>query len=238
MRGQGRRERTTGGADVARRRHVVAAARLVVTRAFAAALLVLLAHPGCRTQDLNQRWGWKADRPITPMKTFSHGAHRNVFEQNGIECFACHTMTARITGEGSEAAAAEAIRASKEAFYPGKETCHDCHYNPRRGNTAPDRCDLCHLDVQAIQPANHNHDWMNRHGVFAKADQATCETCHRPSTCQNCHVRRDQSVRTVHDRTFRFTHGIAARANPMACGQCHDLRSFCTTCHTQGGYED
>jgi hypothetical protein len=184
---------------------------------------------------VNPRWGWNAERPTTAMKTFSHGTHRNVFEREKLECYACHTMTARIAGDDKDVA--EAIRASHETFYPGKETCHGCHYNPKQGNTAPDRCDLCHLDVRAIQPANHNFDWMNRHGVFAKADAGTCDSCHRPSTCQNCHERRDPSVRTVHDRNFRFTHAIEARANPMRCAQCHELRSFCQKCHFEGGYE-
>lgn len=200
-----------------------------------ALLLAALTWPGCRAQDLNHGWGWNAERPATPMKTFSHDVHRAVFAREKLECFACHTMTARITGGDKEVA--ETIRASKEMFYPGKETCHACHYNPQKGNTAPDRCDLCHLDVQAIQPANHNFDWMNRHAVYAKADAGSCEGCHRPSTCQNCHERRDPSVRTMHDRNFRFTHGIEARANPMRCAQCHDLRSFCQKCHVQGGYD-
>ena len=126
---------------------------------------------------------------------------------------------------------------SKETFAPGKETCHFCHYNPQTGNTAPDRCGLCHLDLRSIQPANHNFDWINRHAVYAKADAGSCDTCHRPSTCQDCHLRRDQSVRTFHDRNIRFTHGIEARANPMRCGECHAPRFFCQKCHVEGGYE-
>ncbi len=215
-------------------RRAMAMATSDAIRVLTLAFLVVVAPSGCRKQDLHAQWGWKAERP-TPMKTFSHGVHRQIFASQKVECFACHTMTARIGGD--EKQIAEAIRASHEAFYPGKETCHFCHYNPERGNIAPERCDLCHLDVQEIQPANHNYDWMSRHGVYAKADELGCESCHRQSTCQNCHERRDQSVRTVHDRTFRFTHGIEARANPMACGQCHELKSFCTKCHTQGSYD-
>ena len=47
-----------------------------------AMLLAALAWPGCRTQDLNQGWGWNAERPATPMKTFSHAVHRGVFERD------------------------------------------------------------------------------------------------------------------------------------------------------------
>ncbi len=40
---------------------------------------------------------------------------------------------------------------SKEAFTGGKDACHVCHYNPQTGNTAPDRCGLCHVDVRDIE---------------------------------------------------------------------------------------
>jgi hypothetical protein len=119
---------------------------------------------------------------------------------------------------------------------PGKEACHVCHFNPAVGSTAPDRCGICHVDVREIQPANHNYDWMNRHAVFAKAAEQTCEECHRPRMCQDCHKRRDLTVRNFHDRNVRFTHGIEARANPMRCGECHVI-GFCNQCHTEGGFE-
>jgi hypothetical protein len=195
--------------------------------------LAILAQGGCKSQDMMPSWGLKTEHPTTALEKFSHDLHEGVFQRENIECFACHTTAARTDDEKE---AADAIGTATGPFTPGKEQCHVCHYNPVAGNTAPDRCSLCHLDVQEIAPANHNFDWMNRHAVFAKADPARCEECHRPSFCQECHNRRDETVRRVHDRNFRFVHGIEARANPMRCGQCH-AQSFCEGCHVKGGYE-
>jgi hypothetical protein len=197
-----------------------------------AASLIMLAHPACKTQGLLPDWALETRRPETALETFSHELHKGAFERNDIQCFACHTMAARID-DAQEAA--DAIRASKAAFRPGKEQCHVCHYNPAAGNTAPDRCGLCHLDPSAVAPPNHNFDWIKRHAVFAKADNR-CEECHRPRFCEECHSRRDQTTRTFHDRNVRFVHGIEARANPMKCGQCH-TPNFCESCHVKGGYE-
>jgi hypothetical protein len=90
--------------------------------------------------------------------------------------------------------------------------------------------------VRDVQPANHNHDWLSRHVVFAKLDAQDCESCHQPRYCQECHNRRDLPIRTFHDTNVRFTHGIEARANPMKCGECH-TSGFCQRCHVEGGYE-
>ena len=196
-------------------------------------LLELLAPSGCRNQGHSIDWAWTTKRPASPLDTFSHQAHKAVFERQQVQCFACHTMTARVQND-QEAAAA--IQASKETFVGGKDACHSCHYNPQRGNTAPDRCGLCHLDVREIEPANHNYDWLTRHLVFAKTDPQSCEGCHQPRYCQDCHNRRDQTVRTYHDTNIRFTHGIEARADPMRCGECHTI-GFCERCHVKGGYE-
>jgi hypothetical protein len=199
----------------------------------AAVVIGMLAAWACRNPTRGLDWGWRGEREIEPLHTFSHQEHASVFEREQIQCFACHTMTARIQDE-QEAAAA--IRASHETFVGGKDACHSCHYNPQAGNTAPDRCGLCHLDVSEVAPANHNHDWMARHVVFAKADAQSCEGCHQVRQCQDCHNRRDQTVRSFHDTNIRFTHGIEARANPMRCGQCH-TSGFCQRCHVEGGYE-
>jgi len=195
--------------------------------------LAALAAFGCRKLNQSMEWGWKAQRPTDALSVFSHQTHKAVFEREQLQCAACHTMTARISDD-QEAAAA--IRASKQIFTGGKDACHACHYNPTTGNTAPDRCGLCHMDVREVEPANHNFDWLSRHLVFAKNDPASCEGCHQQRYCQDCHERRDQTVRSYHDTNIRFTHGIEARANPMKCGECHTA-GFCQRCHVEGGYE-
>ncbi|MEE9252861.1 MAG: cytochrome c3 family protein [Thermodesulfobacteriota bacterium] len=194
---------------------------------------VFAALVGCRTQEAPE-WGWKADRPRTTRETFSHDVHKKVLEKEGFGCFICHTTDVEID-EYTEPE--EMIQISEQAFFPGKDTCHFCHYNPQAGNIAPDRCGICHFNTREIQPPNHNFDWVSRHAVFSKADSKSCEDCHSPRFCEDCHKRRDLPTRRVHDRNFRFVHAIEARANPRTCGTCHQLSAFCEKCHIEGGYE-
>lgn len=195
----------------------------------------VLALVSCRKQDGDDgKFAWNAKRPQTMQETFSHEVHKPVLSKEGFECFVCHPMEVELDDEAEMEAL---IRASTETFFPGKETCHFCHYNPQAGNIAPDNCGSCHFNVREIQPANHNFDWTSRHVVFSKADVRDCETCHSPRFCEGCHEQRDVTVRRVHDRNFRFVHAIEARANPSQCGSCHKLKSFCDKCHIEGGYE-
>jgi len=188
---------------------------------------------GCLSQDREVGWGWKANRPQRIQDTFSHEVHREVFEKEGFGCFVCHPMEVGI----EEAEEERMIKISEASFFPGKETCHFCHFNPKRGNIAPERCSICHFNVREVQPANHNFDWMAKHAVYSKANVEDCENCHSPKFCEDCHKRRDLPTRRFHDRNFRFIHGIEARADPRSCGNCHELRSFCEKCHLEGGYE-
>jgi len=166
---------------------------------------------------------------------YSHEVHKNVMGKEGFDCFVCHPMNIEFEEEKD---IEEMIKESKQSFFPGKETCHFCHYNPQAGNIAPNQCDTCHINLYEIQPKNHNFNWMSKHAVFSKANVESCENCHsNPAFCQDCHKRRDLPTLRVHDRNFRFIHGIEVRANPRQCGNCHELKSFCDTCHIKGGYD-
>jgi hypothetical protein len=164
---------------------------------------------------------------------FSHKVHENVLKKEGLTCVACHPMGLKIEEKEEK----ERATISEAAFLPGKETCHFCHFNPKVGSIAPDRCGICHFDLGKIQPATHNFDWISKHAVYSKADISDCESCHSPRFCEDCHKRRDLPTRRFHDRNFRFVHPIEARANPRECGTCHELKSFCVKCHTEGGYD-
>ena len=188
----------------------------------------------CRTQEQGVEWGWNAERPQKTKDVFSHDTHKEVFEKEGFGCFVCHTSGIEM---GEELEEEEMIKISEGAFFPGKETCHFCHFNPEAGNVAPDDCGICHFNMREIQPANHNFDWIAKHDVYSKADAENCENCHSPRFCEDCHKRRDLPTRRFHDRNFRFVHPIEARADPSSCGNCHELRSFCEKCHEEGGYE-
>jgi hypothetical protein len=196
-------------------------------------VVVVIALYGCPNQEQGAGWGWKASRPQRMQDTFSHDAHKQVFEKEGFSCFVCHPMEVEIEEEKE---VEKMIKVSKESFFPGKETCHFCHYNPKAGNVAPDKCGICHLNLLEIQPANHNFDWPIKHAVFAKGDPEDCRACHTPKFCEDCHKRRDAPTRLVHDRNYIVVHTVDARANPRSCGNCHDI-TFCNTCHRGGGYE-
>ena len=171
--------------------------------------------------------------PLDVRMNYSHETHKKVMQEEGFDCFVCHPMDVKPKDEKS---VEEAIKLSKQSFFPGKDTCHFCHYNPEAGNIAPGECSLCHFNMAEIEPKNHNFNWAEKHAIFAKADEESCENCHSPRFCEDCHKRRDLPTIMVHDRNFRFVHGIEARANPRECGNCHEV-TFCNTCHTKGGYD-
>ena len=203
--------------------------RKIVTCITILALFILY---GCPSKEQGAEWGWKYQKPLRPQDTFTHKVHENVLKKEGLDCVTCHPMGLEIE-EKEEKKRAEI---SEAALFPGKETCHFCHYNPKAGNIAPEKCGICHFNLLEIQPANHNFDWAIKHAVFAKTDDQDCESCHTPRFCEDCHKRRDVPTRLVHDRNYIVVHTVDARANPRTCGNCHEI-TFCNQCHREGGYE-
>ncbi|KRT67022.1 MAG: hypothetical protein XU11_C0001G0004 [Candidatus Dadabacteria bacterium CSP1-2] len=195
-------------------------------------ILALFILYGCPSKEQGAEWGWKYQKPLRPQETFSHKVHENVLKKEGLTCVTCHPIGLEIE-EKEEKKRAEI---SEAALFPGKETCHFCHYNPMAGNVAPEKCGVCHFNLLEIQPANHNFDWAIKHAVFAKTDDQDCESCHTPRFCEDCHKRRDVPTRLVHDRNYIVVHTVDARANPRTCGNCHEI-TFCNQCHREGGYE-
>lgn len=205
--------------------------RIIVITAFAVLIAGALA---CSTQNASDGGEEAAAKaPGDVMVNYSHEVHKKVMEKEGFDCFVCHPMNVEVQEEMS---IEEMIKISNTSFFPGKETCHFCHFNPEAGNIAPNQCDMCHMNLVDIQPKNHFFNWSSKHAVFSKADEESCEQCHAPVFCQDCHKRRDLPTQRVHDRNFRFIHGIEARADPRQCGNCHQI-TFCDTCHIKGGYD-
>ncbi len=191
----------------------------------------------CRTQSTdNEAVVGDMQRPGTAQMAFSHDIHKQALNNMGFDCTTCHPMSIDIKDK-EDIEIEEIIKASEQSFFPGKETCHFCHYNEQSGSIAPGKCNICHINPKDVQPANHNFNWMEKHAVFSKANSKSCESCHSQSTCNDCHKRRDIPNLRIHDRNFRFIHGIEARANPNSCGKCHQAKSFCETCHVKGGYD-
>jgi len=206
--------------------------RLILIPVAMIALLFISLY-GCPNPEKEDNWAWNAKRPQRMQDTFSHEVHKKIFEKENFQCLTCHTMDLGIENEEDMD---KLTKLSDKSFFPGKETCHFCHYNPEAGNIGPGKCSICHFNLEDIQPANHNFDWLSKHAVFAKSDMNKCENCHTQTFCQDCHNRRDLPTRRFHDRNYRFVHGIEARVNPSRCGNCHET-SFCDKCHFEGGYD-
>ena len=86
--------------------------------------------------------------PLDVRMNYSHEVHKKVMQKEGFDCFVCHPMDVKPKDEKS---VEEAIKLSKQSFFPGKDTCHFCHYNPEAGNIAPGECSLCHFNMAEIE---------------------------------------------------------------------------------------
>lgn len=83
--------------------------------------------------------------------------------------------------------------------------------------------------VDSTKPANHNTNWIERHGQQAKSNMNECLACHdERSECISCH--EDTAPRN-HTSTFvNRTHGMEARWNKTNCQACHK-QDYCDSCH-------
>jgi hypothetical protein len=143
--------------------------------------------------------------PARPARKFSHDAHVG----RGMTCESCHGNP-RIM----------------EPAIPAKAECRRCH------ETAADYtdCGTCHAESERRLPVSHDGGWVHRHGVNARVDEASCETCHTQGQCEDCHSGDNVRPRS-HGLNYVFAHANEARGNELVCGTCHDEREFCSSCH-------
>ncbi len=116
-------------------------------------------------------------------------------------------------------------------------------------------CSECHAKtvatkIEVIMPERvdrnfiHRHDFLSRHAVEARADEASCQRCHGLNFCQSCHA--NNALRPGGDSTLDphppgfgqgSAHGVAARQDIVSCAACHDqgATSNCVSCHRVGG---
>jgi hypothetical protein len=98
--------------------------------------------------------------------------------------------------------------------------------------------------------AQHEPDWLVKHGTEVRKGPENCTTCHTRNSCLECHignpeVAKDIPVATAenpglaqvqrkppasHTGGFRNRHGTLAAAAPQNCAACH-VRSDCLSCH-------
>jgi hypothetical protein len=92
-------------------------------------------------------------------------------------------------------------------------------------------CLACHVDMDPYQaPADHNHIWMKRHGIFGVQENASCSVCHSEDSCRECHSVMEP---ISHNNLWRLrTHGVNASWDRQSCMVCHETDS-CVACHSQ-----
>ncbi|MBI2538091.1 MAG: hypothetical protein HYW06_14245 [Gemmatimonadetes bacterium] len=98
--------------------------------------------------------------------------------------------------------------------------------------------------------AQHEPDWLTKHGTDARKSTETCATCHKRNSCLECHIGKPEVANDLplatpedpglaqvqrkpppsHQGGFRNRHGTLAAAAPQNCAVCH-VRSDCLSCH-------
>ena len=151
--------------------------------------------------------------------SFTHEDHDKTFNQYNLDCEGCHSV---IDGD-----------LSKELSQAGKESCHLCHSQKSERLKKALKCFDCHLNMKAIQPADHRAGWATIHGTKVHLSEIECAQCHSNRSCVQCHSRRDKADRKFHRGSALMTHSIEARVDPVKCQQCHRV-SYCNRCHQSG----
>ena len=181
----------------------------------------LLLHGG----DDGEPKSWWEQRRQRPDIRYPHKIHEPVMQAEGDSCLMCHPFG------GTRETDIDRLKAlSPIANEPLEAICHDCHVDRL---AAPSRCDVCHRDMSAIWPEDHDIDYRNRHAAAALRDAESCRQCHvDPSFCADCHFRRDWDP-LQHPPGYLAAHGLDARLDALSCASCHMTR-FCADCHREG----
>jgi hypothetical protein len=166
---------------------------------------------------------------IEPRLKFDHAAHLELTKE---DCTKCHS---RLSQPQQEVPLSD-----------GHAACMSCHNHAQQYADAS--CATCHLDLTSyplkpLTEVSHEGDFLRRHSVVAKANGASCATCHDQNFCLDCHAKTtmvkvetkmlDRPDRAfIHRNDFLGRHSVEARADPVSCQRCHSP-SFCETCHQQ-----
>ncbi|MHB8876437.1 MAG: cytochrome c3 family protein [Myxococcaceae bacterium] len=154
--------------------------------------------------------------PLRPVSDFSH---RGDFVRE-------HALSARST--------VVCAQCHEQTF------CTDCHAKTVAAKVEvkfPERVDRVFI---------HRNDFVSRHQIEARADEARCQRCHGVSFCQSCHALQGltpQGVTSVNPHPQGFvgpgpgSHAVEARRDIVRCAACHDqgASSICVDCHRVGG---
>ncbi len=192
------------------------------------------------------------DKPVPPMSTcLTCHNHQEQFD-NG-QCYACHLDLTRFPLKPQTAFShlgnftrmhPQIARSTSAAC----ETCHqqtfcaDCHASKTRP-MKPSELNPERVDRNWI----HWGDFITRHSIEARANQAACQKCHAVSFCEECHRQNrltPDSTNALNPHPAGWLtpgsssfHGTEARKDIVSCAACHDqgAASNCVSCHKVGG---
>ena len=93
----------------------------------------------------------------------------------------------------------------------------------------------------------HWGDFLTRHSIEARGNEAACQKCHPVSFCTDCHRKQrltpdSNNPLNPHPAGWLTPgspsfHGSSARRDIVSCAACHDqgAQSNCVSCHRVGG---
>ncbi len=202
----------------------------------------------CHTGVLSQ------DAPLTPPMAACLSCHEHREQWAQRSCLPCHkNLEDERVRPSSHLVHEDSFLARHGTAAAGaRELCGSCHRESE--------CAECHgVNVAALpstlhfdQPGRadmHREGFAARHALEARADPATCTSCHRDqSYCRDCHEKRGllqvspergspHPSGWVSADVGRNLHGQEARRDPVSCASCHGGagESLCVGCHRVGG---
>ena len=184
------------------------------------------------------------------------GCHQK--QERRAQCQTCHTSLGQM-GYKPLAAVRHGPGFARNHGTVAKQNigvCTQCHDQPYcakcHARTAPGKPSMIFPD-RIASGFRHRGDFVNRHGIEARANPTSCAKCHGVRGCRACHALQGLSAtvhasqpksgsRTTHPAGWMTPgssdfHGRAARRNIATCASCHDrgAASNCIKCHKVGG---
>jgi len=192
------------------------------------------------------------EKPVPPMSTCL-GCHNHDDQFKNGQCYGCHLDLTHFPLKPS-------------SFF--SHTANFTRFHPNIARSTAAACDTCHqqsfcadchaartrpMRVEEIQPDRpdrnfiHWGDFLTRHSIEARGNEAACQKCHQISFCTDCHKKQrltpdSSNPLNPHPSGWLTTgspsfHGTAARQDIVSCAACHDQGSAsnCVTCHRVGG---
>jgi len=204
----------------------------------------------CRTCHTKLPEPGDKDSPAPPMATCT-SCHDHQADFNAAKCTPCHVDLKGYVPQTAFKHAGDWMKVHGSMARPTAESCAACHDQTscaecHASQTTPARPSV--IFPEAVDKAFiHRGDYVSRHQIDARADPASCRSCHGSAFCSTCHTEQGVTSSSVNVRdphpvgwatdTGPKGHGAAARRDILSCASCHDngASSTCVSCHQMGG---